>query len=188
VGRILGLAFVALLITFGVWLYYFLVAAGVFQDIKPRALEACRTVNGVVGVEDLAIDTELGVAYLAGYDRRAVVKGAVVRGAVWVYDLNAPDASPIDMTAAALPDGFWPHGISLYRGADGKRTLFVINHANGKHSVEVFDVVGATLTHRRTVTGAALVAPNDLVGVGGDAFYVTNDHGYPTGWARTAED
>lgn len=186
-GRILGLAFVALLITFGVWLYYFLQAAGVFQDIKPRALEACRTVSGVVGVEDLAIDTELGVAYLAGYDRRAGARGTV-RGAVWVYDLNAPDAAPIDMTASALPDGFAPHGISLYRGADGKRTLFVINHAGGKHSIELFDVAGATLTHRRTVTGAALVAPNDLVGVGADAFYVSNDHGNPTGWMRTAED
>jgi arylesterase / paraoxonase len=38
------------------------------------------------------------------------------------------------------------------------------------------------------VTGPALVSPNDVVGVGPDAFYVTNDHANVSGWQRTAED
>jgi arylesterase/paraoxonase len=76
----------------------------------------------------------------------------------------------------------------LWRGSDGRRVLFAINHANHRHSIEIFDVAGTTLTHRRTVTGPALVSPNDIVGVGPDAFYVTNDHGIASGWRRTAED
>jgi arylesterase/paraoxonase len=157
--------------------------------LKPVPL-ACRAVTGggIVGVEDLTIDPETKLAYLAGYDRRAAFTGKPTRGAIWVYDMNAPDAAPVDATAAALPGGFWPHGISLYRGADGKKTLFAISHASGKHSVEIFDVDGATLTFRRTVTDPAMVSPNDIVGVGADAFYVTNDHANPTGWMRTAED
>jgi arylesterase/paraoxonase len=188
-GRILGWLFLILLIAGGIWVYFFLQAAGVFLDLKPVSL-ACRQVSGggIAGVEDLTIDPETKLAYLSGYDRRAAIAGKPVRGAIWTLDLNTPDAQPLDATTAALPGGFWPHGISLYRGADGARTLFVINHAAGKHSIEIFDVAGPTLTHRRTVTGAALVTPNDIVGVGPDSFYVSNDHANPTGWMRTAED
>jgi len=187
-GRIFGWLFLILLIAVGVWGYFFLQAAGVFLDIAPKSAGECRTVTGVVGVEDITIDPETGLAYLSGYDRWAARGGKPARGAIWVYDLNAPNAQPVDATAAALPDGFWPHGISLYRAPDGRRTLFAINHAGGKHSVEIFDVDGAMLTHRRTVTGAGLVSPNDIVGVGADSFYVTNDHANLTGWKRTAED
>lgn len=187
--RILGWLLLILLIAVGVWGFFFLRAAGTFLELKPVPL-ACRTVTGggIVGVEDLTIDPETKLAYLSGYDRRAAFSGKPARGAIWVYDLNTADAVPVDATAAALPDGFQPHGISLYRDADGKRTLFAISHVGGKHSVEIFDVDGATLTHRRTVTGEAMVSPNDLVGIGADAFYVSNDHANPTGTMRTVED
>jgi arylesterase / paraoxonase len=195
-GRFLKWLFLVLLVAFGAWVYFFLQAAGAFLDIKPVSVGACRQVNGggIVGVEDLAIDAETKLAFLAGYDRRrALGAGAApdpknVRGAIWTYDLNAADAQPVDATATALPEGFWPHGISLYRGADGRKTLFVISHAGGKHTVEVFDVAGSTLTHRRTVAGPEMVSPNDLVGVSAEAFYVTNDHANVSGWQRTAED
>ncbi len=187
-GRILGWLFLILLIAVGVWGYFFLQAAGVFLDIAPTSPGACKTVTGVVGVEDLTVDPETKIAYLSGYDRWAARGGKPARGAIWTYDLNTPDATPVDATADALPEGFWPHGISLYRAPDGQRTLFAINHAGGKHAVEIFDVDGATLAHRRTVTGEALVSPNDIVGVGADSFYVTNDHANVAGWKRTAED
>lgn len=189
-GRVLGWLFLILLIAVGAWLYFFLNAAGVFLDLKPVSAGACKQVasGGIAGVEDVTIDPETKLAYLSGYDRRAALTGKQVRGAIWTYDLNAADATPVDATAAALPDGFWPHGISLHRAADGAKTLFVINHANRAHTIEIFDVAGAGLTHRRTVTGDALLSPNDIVGVSADAFYVTNDHGNAIGWRRTAED
>ena len=199
-GRFLLWLFLAFLVAAGAWVYFFLVDAGFFLDLKPVSAGTCRqvTAGGVVGIEDIAIDPETKIAYLAGYDRRRAfalnadpahpVKPADVRGAVWTYDLNTSDAVPADATTAALLDGFWPHGISLHREPDGRKSLFVINHAGGKHSVEIFDVNGATLTHRRTVTGQDLLSPNDVVAVGGDAFFVTNDHGNASGWQRTAED
>jgi arylesterase / paraoxonase len=194
VGRVLLWLFLALLVGAGVWVYFFLVDAGVFLDLKPKSAGVCRTVtSGVVGVEDIAIDPETKIAYLAGYDRRQIIgpggsPGKNVRGAIWTYDLNVTDAVPVDATAAALPDGFSPHGISFYRGAEGSKALFVISHAGGKHTVEIFDIVGPTLTHRRTVAGREMVSPNDLVAVGPDAFFVSNDHGNASGWRRTAED
>jgi arylesterase/paraoxonase len=187
-GRIIRWTLLLLLIAVGVWGYFFLNAAGVFLTIEPKVAGVCKQVTGVVGVEDIAIDAETKVAYLSGYDRRAVFAGGNVRGAIWAYDLNAPAAVPVDLTAGAEPAAFQPHGIGLYRGADGKKTLFVINHGGGQNVVEIFDVDGAKLTHRRTVSGPELVSPNDIVGVGPDAFYVTNEHAQPVGWRRNAED
>lgn len=188
--RFAGWTFLAVLVVVGVWGYFLCVDAGVFLTIPPKAVGFCNPVSsgGVVGVEDLAVDEDTKLAYLSGYDRRASAKGAPVRGAIWVYDLQQHDAAPVDVTAGALPNGFLPHGISLFRAPDGKRTLFAVSHAGGKHTIEIFDVDGKTLTHRRTVSGDALVSPNDVVGVGPDSFYVTNDHAYVSGWMRTAED
>ncbi len=189
-GRVFGLLLGALALAFGVWLYFFLRDAGVFTTVAPKSAGVCRTITGgdIVGVEDLTIDPDTKLAFLSGYDRRADGAGGPARGAVWTYDLSAPDAAPVDATATALPAGFSPHGISLWRGPDGRKALFAINHAGNRHTVEIFDVAGATLTHRQTVSGDALVSPNDLVGVGPEAFYVTNDHANVSGWRRTAED
>lgn len=188
-GRIIGWLFLILLVAVGIWGYFFLQAAGVFLTLEPKVAGTCKAVTGVVGVEDLTIDPETKLAYLSGYDRRAAIAGGQPRGAIWAYDLNTPDAQPVDVTADVLPGGFWPHGVSLYRAADGHKTLFVINHANKTQAIEIFDIDGGKLTHRRTVTGPELFSPNDIVGVSADAFYVTNDHANPMGsMMRTAED
>lgn len=189
IGRIFGLIVVVALIAAGAWVYFFLEAAGAFRSIAPKSVGVCTAVTGgeIVGVEDLTIDPLTKVAFLSGYDRRADAPGATARGAIWTYDL-AERSTPVDATASALPGGFSPHGISLWTGADGRKALFVINHAGGRHTIEVFDVNGAALTHRRTVEGPELISPNDIVGVGPDSFYVTNDHANISGWRRTAED
>lgn len=189
-GRIFVWLGLAALIGAGVWIYFFLQAAGVFTTIAPKSAGACRAVTGggVVGAEDVTIDPETSIAFLSGYDRRGGGAGGPARGAVWTYDLAAQAGEPVDATVSALPAGFSPHGISLWRSADGRKTLFAINHAGNTHTVEIFDVIGATLQHRRTVTGPALVSPNDVVGVDSDAFYVTNDHANTSGWRRAAED
>ncbi|MCE9522964.1 MAG: SMP-30/gluconolactonase/LRE family protein, partial [Alphaproteobacteria bacterium] len=187
-GSFIRWTLLLLLSAAGVWGYFFLDAAGVFLTLEPKVAGTCKAVTGVVGVEDLTIDPETKIAYLSGYDRRAAFAGGAVRGAIWAYDLNTAEAQPVDLTAAGVPEAFRPHGLSLYTSADGHKTLFVINHGNDRQAVEIFDVDGAKLTHRRTVTGAALFSPNDLVGVGPDSFFVTNDHANAPGWRRTAED
>jgi arylesterase/paraoxonase len=188
--RVIMWIFLLLLAAIGVWGYFFLVAAGVFLDIPEKSVGQCTqvTAGGIAGVEDLAIDGETGTAFLAGYNRWTNMKQPGVRGAIWTYTAGATEQVPVDATKDALPQGFQPHGISLHREPDGRKVLFVINHAGGRHSVEIFDVNGAALVHRRTVTGVAMVSPNDIVGTGTDSFYVTNDHANTTGWMRTVED
>jgi len=188
--RFLGVAGLLLVAGVGLWGHGFLTAGGVFEDIAPVSVGSCRPVTGggIAGVEDIAIDPETRVAYLSGYDRWRQARGETMRGAIWTYALDGTDPVPVDATAAALPGGFHPHGVSLWRGADGRKVLFVINHSGGRHTVEIFDIDGVRLSHRITVEGESMVSPNDLVGTGPSSFYVTNDHANPPGFMRTVED
>ncbi|GGD05436.1 hypothetical protein GTQ45_13455 [Pyruvatibacter mobilis] len=154
--------------------------------------ESCTRVQGVPGPEDIAIDRERGIAYISAYDRRLAASddpgAGAVRGGIYIMDLNAP-AEGLFMRPITpiLPDRFRPHGISLFKGDDGRRTLMVVNHPGGsEHTVEIFDL-GAdnVLTHRKTVTDPLIMSPNDVAAVSHDAFYVTNDHDRPSQDGRT---
>jgi arylesterase/paraoxonase len=64
----------------------------------------------------------------------------------------------------------------------------VINHVNGRHSVESFLLEGKSLKHIRSISGPELISPNDLVMVSPEAFYFTNDHGNTSKWGIFAEN
>jgi arylesterase/paraoxonase len=161
--------------------------AGQFKTIEPHFSGECKAVGGVVGPEDITVHPRTGVALVSACDRRAVQEGGVGGGAIYAYDLNAVAAEPVNLTPDADRD-FRPHGISLYVGEDGRDVLFVINHQGGQHRIDVFDLSDGALTRRESLSSPMLVSPNDIVGVGPDSFYVTNDHRYPSGWKRTLED
>ncbi|MGH7789734.1 MAG: strictosidine synthase family protein [Candidatus Binatia bacterium] len=165
--------------------------AGAFRSIEPHFAGRCRLIEGAVGSEDLTIDERSGRAYISSTDRRAAMAGRPVPGAIYAYDLDAPDAAPINLTPEAGVS-FQPHGISLWPQPDGGAVLFVINHpapSSGfpRHTVEIFDVGPTALTHRATLTDPRLVMPNDLVAVAADRFYLTNTHANPLGWRQTME-
>ena len=178
-----------LLVAVGVWVYFFLQAAGYFRTLEAKFDGTCKPVTaaGFAGPEDITIDAETNTAYLSTTDRRAAMALHPAPGAIWSYDLANPNPQLVNLTPQADAN-FQPHGISLYRGPDGKKTLFVINHGNNTQAVEIYDVEGGNLTHRRTVTGPELISPNDVVGVGPNMFFVTNDHANREGFQRTLED
>lgn len=155
--------------------YEFVSTAGMLRDLEPQMAGTCTIVPGVVGPEDHTIDPATGVVYLSGYDRGAAIEGTPTPGAIWAYDLNDPEAVPINLTPDA-DAGFLPHGISLYTGEDGAQRLFVINHGNGEQAVDIFALTDSGLQKLKTVTGELLRSPNDVVAVSPEAFYFSNDH------------
>lgn len=79
------------------------------------------------------------------------------------------------------PDGgFHPAGISLYQKAGSANRLFAVNGRSSAHrTVEIFEVEDERIVHLRTVEDEQhLISPNDLVAVGDEQFYVTNDHAF----------
>lgn len=166
--------------------------AGAFRRIEPHFDGTCRLVKGAWGPEDITIDPETEIAWISASPRRSVAAGRPKPGALLVYDLRRPDTHP-EVRFGGRDASFQPHGLSLWRGDDGRRRLFVINHPppgtrSYAHSVEVFDVVGRDqLRHRQTLTDELLVMPNDLVAIGPDRFYLTNTHANPPGFRQSIE-
>lgn len=160
------------------------------------------------GAEDIVIDQQAGWAYIAVQARPPRGLPAIMRlqGAVYGLDLKQDHAVPVNLTDPLFPQefssppaapaqeagsereplvrpkgSFHPRGISLFEGEDGSRRLFVINHRTPtRMTVEIFDVEKEDrLQHRRTIADDRFrISVNDLVAVGRERFYATNDHGF----------
>lgn len=170
------------------WMVWNLVpASGVFAGLKPKLIDDCRAVAVFPGTEDVTIDPELQVAFISADDRRATLAGAPVQGGVYALRLDGSDR-----VSKVSPDSFGefhPHGLSLWRGEDGRKRLFVVNHSGRDgDKVEIFDVgTGGALMHVDTVSFPAMSSPNDVLGVGPRSFYVTNDKAFKEGFLSQVE-
>lgn len=183
---IISLLLVILLLT-GWKVIGVLISAGSFKTIEPHFQGKLERIDvPVAGPEDIEVDDSTGLVFISACDRRTSARGAIL---VW----NPDDSLQVfrDVTPANLTD-FRPHGISLHRSASGALLLFVINHRHQQHGdvVERLQWKDGSFRHLETIADAQLMtAPNDLVAVGERAFYITNDHYYPTpGLSRTLEE
>lgn len=147
-----------------------------FRLIDPVVPGSCTAVSGVVGVEDITVDRSTGIAYLSACDRRAVAEGRPAAAGIYAYDLNRQNPVPIRIDGGQLGD-FQPHGIDLLLGKTVAVGLFAVNHGNGRNTIELFDLNGLQLSHRKTISASLLISPNDVTALDGERFYVTNDHG-----------
>ncbi|XP_060936891.1 serum paraoxonase/arylesterase 2-like [Limanda limanda] len=102
-------------------------------------------------------------------------------GKIFSLDLQDSRMKPVELR---MPrnfdlDSFNPHGISAYTDpTDDTIYLFVVNHPQHKSQVEVFQFVedNHLLVHVKTIKHELLYSVNDIVAVGVDSFYATNDH------------
>ncbi len=167
-----------------VWLVGFLHDAGQFKDINPHFAGQCDIIPGVVGAEDISFVPGSSIALVSGYDRRITQQGQDVNGGIFAYNLENKKFTKISPPLA----DFRPHGISLYQMPNGQPRVFVINHSQGGHAVNIFDLIDDKLELFKTIKGPGLISPNDLVAVGPEQFYVSNDHKYLAGVMRLLED
>ena len=161
---------------------------GQFRDIAPHFAGTCKAVPLAGSAEDIQVDRSAATAYLSVLDRRAVYAGQDVTGTVIKVDLNSAHMTRTPAISGA-PQGFRPHGLSLFTDADGAQRLFVINHpADKPHTVEIFERgKNGTFAHSETISNPWLVDPNALVAVGPRQFYLVNTFGSPPGLRRAIE-
>jgi arylesterase/paraoxonase len=177
------LAVAFLVLAAGGWFVHLLWSAGQFKTLEPHFDGVCTPITGLVGPEDITIHPESGIAYISASDWRAVSQGKPANGGLYAYDLKSQDPHLIYLSTDA-GNHFHPHGISLYVDENGLNSLFVVNHEDGRHRIEIFDLINGKLTHRKTVADPKLISPNDIVAVGPDKFYVSNDHRFTSGFKR----
>lgn len=163
------------------------IVAGQFKSLDPRIPGELRQISPLIGAEDIAIDRQRGWVFFSSDDRRAVARGQNKQGTIYGLNMNAPARRLIRMTRDFRGE-FHPHGISLFINEDGQRRLFVVNHRHDGHSIEAFALQNERWVHLGSVQNPLMHSPNDVVGVGLNQFYVTNDHGNTSTLGRTAEE
>lgn len=180
------LILVAILAGLGAKTFY---DAGEFKEIKPHFNGQVNTMSGVLSSEDITIHPPTAMAFISSDDRRAHWAGnsRARQGAVYGFDLNSVNTRLVNLTANFSKE-LNPHGIGWWMAKNGDLSVFVVNHSRDGHLVEIFDYRGDKLVHRRSVTGALMHSPNDVLPVGPDTFYVTNDHGNSSRFGRMAEE
>lgn len=165
-------------------------AAGWFVSLEPKLVDQCRRIDVAPGTEDIAIDRDLNIAFISAADRRGWYNetGEPFNPKNGIYALTLDGSDEVTRVSPAM-DNFLPHGISLWKGANGEKRLFVVNHpTTGEEIVEIFDIGEAgALTHLESVSFDAMHSPNDVLGVGPREFYATNDRGYEEGLMSTLE-
>lgn len=140
----------------------------------------CKRMPGVNGPEDIVINSNSGLAYAVGGDRRSLRKGGPGRAHIWAFSTKDGTA-PVDVTPST-PEVFRTFGADIHRDKDGVVRLFVVNRANTYHGIEVFRIESdGNLRHERTLTAPNLVNPNDVVAIDASSVYVTLDKKSPAG-------
>jgi arylesterase/paraoxonase len=170
----------ALAAVFAYLLFVIIPVSGAFDDLRPRLVGQCDRIDVAPGTEDVTIDPEANLAFISAADRRLADGSAAATNGVYAMSVASPHI--VRRVSPAIA-GFRPHGLSLWRGPDGEKRLFVINHqSSGGDSVEIFAVGdGGALTHLESVSFETMRSPNDVLAVGPRQFYVTNDRGFKSG-------
>ncbi|XP_068425957.1 serum paraoxonase/arylesterase 2-like [Clinocottus analis] len=104
-------------------------------------------------------------------------------GKIYTVDMKDPRKKPVELRMPRNFDlqSFNPHGISVYIDpSDDAIYLFVVNHPQHKSQIELFKYVDddRSLVHLKTIKHELLYSVNDIVVMGLDSFYATNDHYY----------
>ena len=179
--------FVFIIVFVGLFLVDLFYAAGEFKTLKPHFAGEFRQISSLIGAEDIAVERRTGLVFISSDDRRSVMEGKPKQGAIFLLNLNSPSHRLLNLTQD-FRNEFHPHGISLVSNANGRKRLFVVNHRHDGQFIEVFDYENDRLQHVRSISGALLNSPNDVVGVDFERFYVTNDHGNRSAFGRKLED
>ncbi|XP_070532146.1 serum paraoxonase/arylesterase 1-like [Ptychodera flava] len=173
---------------------------GYFKTIHNHRPGPCRVVDGIaVGSEDITVSGD-GLAFISSglrgknYYSDPRLVPPFLEGKISLFDFNHPENNAVELPVKGNFDreNFYPHGISLYEDPKtGERRLFAVNHhlATDEDRVEIFlfDDKTRSLNHLKTVTGKNMYSLNDLVAIGPETFYFSNDQYYVKNWLRELE-
>jgi len=169
------------------YVFYIFYSTGFFREINNSFSGSIERSVGLPGVEDMQISYEDDFMLLSSDDRAGRRDGAAKQGHLYYIDLSHTSFEPIQLTSD-LKIPFYPHGISMIRSAPQVYKVYAVNHVNGSHSIEVFDLYKDSLIHIQTLKDASMLSPNDIVALDEERFYFTNDHGYTKGIGKLGEE
>ncbi|XP_072268999.1 serum paraoxonase/arylesterase 2-like [Pyxicephalus adspersus] len=185
-GTMLKLTLLGVTLGFlGERIYQFTHKAGYFRELQPIDLPSCHLVKGIeYGSEDIHVLPN-GLAFISSGLKYPLLKSFSPDrpGEILLVDLNEDvlHPEPLKLSKGVDVSLFNPHGLSVYIDErDSTVYLFVVNHPipDFKSFVEIFkfDEKQKSLLHLKTIKHPLLQSVNDIVAVGPESFYATNDY------------
>ncbi|XP_036615433.1 serum paraoxonase/lactonase 3-like isoform X3 [Trichosurus vulpecula] len=150
------------------------------HEVHPVEPPSCHLIQGIEnGSEDIDI-LPSGLAFIStGLKYPGLPSFAPDKpGEIFLMDLNEDEPKPwaLPIRNAFDVQSFNPHGICTFIDKDNAVYLYVVNHPQMKSTVEIFRFEGDSLFHLKTITHELLSSVNDIVVLGPEQFYATNDH------------
>ncbi|XP_017380641.1 serum paraoxonase/arylesterase 1 isoform X2 [Cebus imitator] len=135
-----------------------------FREVEPMELPKCNLVKGIeTGSEDLEILPN-GLAFISSGLKYPGIKSfdPNTPGKILLMDLNEEDPTVLELEITG----------------NNAMHLLVVNHPDAKSTVELFKFQEEekSLLHLKTIRHNLLPNLNDIVAVGPEHFYATNDH------------
>ncbi len=169
------------------YVFYIFYSTGYFRSVENTFAGTIVQKVKRPGVEDMQISYADDFMLFSSDDRASRRDGNPKQGHLYYLDLTKPSFEPLPLTTD-LKIPFYPHGISMVRTAEHAYRVYAVNHVDGRHSIEVFDLQQDRLTHIQTLKDTSMISPNDIVALDGERFYFTNDHGYTQGLGKLGEE
>ncbi|XP_029307396.1 serum paraoxonase/arylesterase 2-like isoform X2 [Cottoperca gobio] len=141
------------------------------------------------GSEDITIMGD-GLAFISTGLKFPGMPSSDATGKIFSLDMTDPRMKPVELRMPRNFDleSFNPHGISVYIDpSDYAIYLFVVNHPQHKSQVELFQYVedDHSLVHLKTIKHELLRSVNDILAVGVDSFYATNDRYFTNAFLKS---
>ncbi|KAF9158612.1 hypothetical protein DFQ26_007435 [Actinomortierella ambigua] len=182
--------------------------------IENFGLEKCQRIAGPAFCEDVKIQRNLGLGFVAcdpsmpfrNYAASVVDQSKMTEdGGIWVYDMNKPGSEATKLELRNFEGPFHPSGLTFApvpaEDTPARVVVLAINHVPFEQPrVEVFHYSPArkTMTHKKTIHSKAFVTANKITASHDEyshqiddtpSFFVTNDHGFNiTNWKREYEE
>jgi len=180
--RILYAIFILLLL----FIANIFISTGYFKTIENSFEGKIIKTISLPGAEDIMVSRLDSFAIISSTSGRTLPKTKEQKGGLYFLDLKNDSYKPIHLTAN-FKKPFAPHGISMIK-VDSIYKILAISHTKNSHSIEVFELEGKKLTHKKTLNHPSMISPNDLVLLDENRFYFTNDHKYTDGIMQLLED
>ena len=141
----------------------------------------------LAGAEDMTASEDGGFLIISSFDRISRRAANLKQGGLFFMDLKT-DTFQIKSLTENIGKPFYPHGIDMIRLDSNRHRLFVINHVGDTNMVEVFTLHNRdSLVHEKTLTDETMFSPNDIVAIGENEFYFTNDKNSKETWGKFQE-
>ena len=184
-----GLVWILLLVGLGWYASETVPVLGLLHTPTVVGTQGCVKLGELPGPEDMERDPATGLVFIASAQRRGGKGFRPREGAVYVYR-PGQEGPPRRLEVEGRSD-LRLHGLGLLAPQAGPHKLFLVNHLPDGEAVEIVRLEAGDpprLVHERTVRDPLFVSLNDVAPIGGDAFYVTNDHRRGPGAGHVLED